>query len=587
VDNYLRQLIGPMTSIAQAVSRSEPVTTWVAAGPGAQAPRPAKEKLTAGESIDALLKRIQAAPMASAARSDLALLIDGLRREGTEPQNLADTAALVDALNAALDIAEALGAAAWLGEGTVADLKKKLETGMMLIRDRRIRQAGVDRFMAMKRSLQLVQQVNALDKAQIDVAPMREIFLAVHQMQTTKQDLLVAERLTTYLEQLTTRMGEARAVATKIEALPSDLKRIAQTLHKDYSTQEATLLAKMPELAKDPVLINGPRPVKPKPAPTGPVAAKKAEPVKPPEPDIHWGLTLEQMTEKLEQANRICQLNEWGERMNKHKPRVTGSPGRALRTIANNLLLPAPRGQQADQLLRAAQAQVARFDPMPHEQAIRKPDEAVKAMLGDTAAALADQLDKQRSEWASGWGNGVDPIEVTVKLDKLAKLIQMIHDAATLSEMEATVERLNRWAAWQSRADAVKPLASRMQQRLAEAAALAAAAKWEDFDLMIEDIELASPLPGLLGLLASRMGPWVDKQPTDLYSLINQTLFPPAPGSFGADHRLALAQVSIYLLEAAHSLKGENDTAADAALHFCGDKARQILAAIMLPATAP
>lgn len=574
VDQYLRAIIGPMISILQALQKGDPITTWIVLPAGGEARQVVPVKAATPQSVEALVKRIQAAPMSSATRADLVLLMDGLRKDVTLPEKLGDVTVISDGLNAALDIADTLTAATWLGEGTVADLKKKMEIGMMLLRDRRVRQAGIDRFNAMKRSLQLVRQVNDLDKQSVNVAPMRDIFLKIHEMQSIKQDLNAADLLTTYLESLTRQMAESRAL--KVDALPADLKRIAQALQKEYSTLETSLLAKLPDLAKDPALILGPRPPKPKaPTPTAQIVKKAAGVVE--TPPINWGATLEQMSEKLDQVRRVCLLTEWGDRMNKYKPRVAGAPGRALRTIANNLLLPAPKGAQADQALRAVQAQLSRFDPIPGEESLRKPDEAAKAMLGDTAASLADQLDKQRGEWATGWGNGSDPVETTAKLDKLARLIGMIHDAAALSEMETVIDRLNRWAGWQSRTEAVKPLVSRMQENLTGAAKAAAIGNWPEFDLVIADVELQSPLPNLLALLNSRIGVQLGKAPGDLAGLGNQCLFPPQTGAFGIDHRNNLAQISIYLMEAAHSLNGKNEEAADAVLQYCGERSQMIL----------
>ncbi len=542
VDAYVQRVLAPLAATAEALGGERPVSTWVAAGAADDG-----VAVTTERNLDALAKRLAAAPLRDATRHELRRMLQMMRRGLARPQFRARVAAFAGELGRLIDVAEAFAAADWLGEAGRKRFAEQAHTAVLLYKDPQTRGAGqqrIDRLARMRRLLVLMNDLSKLEDLPID--KLRGVFVAAQRFAGDDQNQAAADQLVRTLEQIAEAIGLQRTADDP--RLPIDVRRVKQVLRRSYVAQERQLFDALEELAADPKAAGTPR----------------------------WTARVAQLHDLGLQVHYLDQIPGWVSRMAKFNPRSARGLYKQLRLIAEDLLAPAANAGAAAALAEM-ERQLSLFDQLPHEQAITGGEKGYAAVLADRGGPIAQQLETLRSAWAAAWGAGADPTPAGRKLLLMRRLFVALHDATALRAHRARLAKLNRWAGWRLPVGAIAPMLNRLPDQLRAATGHAAAGEFEALERTLDQIDTQSPALWLAWRLAGAMRQSVERTPPAVAGMLSRCLYGPTAGALGADQRAELAEVCLYL-QAGDALRraGKSDPA-QRLIDYAGQLARSVL----------
>jgi len=551
VQAHLRKMLSPVVTMASIMGEPSPVNTWLRQSRDDQADGLAPPVISPTD-LELMTERIHAAKVSSKTKTELLLMVQLLRRGWSAPDLRPRVAHLYDLLDQALVVAEAMTGASWVDDETMADFREQLHTAILLVKDPRTRASGVARFASLAESLDVIEQLDALEQQAAAIDTLRDLFVISHTMRIEQRDLDTARALIDYLQRMT---GVMLAYRDRLgDELPLDLRKVSLAVRKDYQQQELKLLSDLRALAANPAEVTDPK----------------------------WTDPLDELAASQATVRRVHLIPNWTERLQRFKPRPTHGLFRTLRDLALRLTDPELREDGA-RALHLFERQVVLFDPMPLETAMRNGEPAIERVTNGAHLLLVDQMDRLRSDWASAWASGQDPAEPARKLMMLRTLLGHVDTARRIVNVDQAAAKLNKWAGWQVDGEAIEPLMQVLPDRIAQACRDAAIGNWESLDQALEQIERESTLPMLVAQLSGKLHGGLDELPGDLTGLLSQCVYQPTADAIAIDQQQTLAQVCVYLAEAAHARQVGDSRQLSAALGRVGELAGQVLKAWSTP----
>lgn len=555
VDAYMQSMLAPLAAMLKLTENKEPVSTWLTASTAVKSGGPASSRAAAAivtpELLEDVSRRIQSAPLPQATRADLLELLGFMQRGLSQPDLRPRIAMFYDQLEMALIVAEDLEAVTWLGPRIATQFVAQLETAIQLLKDPRTRDSAVLRLDTMVRSLGLARELSQLHDDGLPTDHLRTLFLRAHQLRLENQDTRTADALLGFIDRFNASALEYRRLLA--DTAPPSFRPILVQLRGEYQKAELKLVAGLGELATNITLIS----------------------------DGKWQAALEDLTARLSQMQRVHRIPAWIEQLTQHKPRPTGGLMRELRQLAVDLLDPERRAAAAGRLA-ALESQIAAFDPMRFEKELAAPTDLVRQATDESYTLLLEQIERLRQEWATAWASGTDETATVERLAQMARLLRAIELATELSDLAAAATRLNAWAGWQADPAAMTSVIDALPQRVQQASRFAAISNWPALTDALNQLETEVPVPMLVVTLKRRLSPGLERLPSGggAQGVLSQALYPPREGAFAAEHRLKLAQISVYLLEAAHARAGRSEEQAKLAEAFVAQTAKNVLAEI-------
>lgn len=551
VDVYLSRMLGPLADAWRADPQQDATlrSTWV----GGEAPSPEQAARMIGpEQLDALAEAIEQAQLSDEMRQTLQSLVEQMRQQMQQPEQRRRLVELYPLLAEALQISQQIDAAQWVSEDFADNLRQQWRTAVLLIADDRTRPTGRQRLGSLLRVLDITARLEELRQREIDIEPMRRLLAEAHRRRLEDPASAIGGRLLSLIDQLTGMMLEYRALVRHVnsdeEPVQPQFARIIAQLRPAHERAERQVRNALTQLLSSPADIQQRR----------------------------WDEAVGELAASLERMDRLTQIPQWIERMEQFDPRPRNGLFRQLYQIAQALTDESQQAR-ADRALQALERQLETFDPMPWELALRGPTRSIERIIGDLHEPLVEQIERQRTRWATAWASGDDPSEPAQRLSELAQLMQSVGAAAELGDPERIARRLGRWGAWQGRAEAIRSVLRTMPNHVRRAAEFAANGEWSALDEALLRIREVAPTPMLLGRLHRRLADRLDALPDGAAGMLSQCLFPPDETDFAADLRPALARISIYTLEAAEADRDGDGPRASRLLEHVNRLSRDLL----------
>ncbi|MDH3584210.1 MAG: hypothetical protein OER86_08345, partial [Phycisphaerae bacterium] len=543
VDRYMQKLLAPLAGIAQLFDQPPIRSTWLPARVEEGGPRGGPE--AESDALGRMPQRIAGLRLPAATRTQLLRIVEALRQGLDEPGRRPDTMASYDLVRQVLDTAETFSRTEGLDETVMDDMRRQFHTAILLTRDPRTRSAAADRLRALDGDLVAIDRIGRLRKLAVPVGDLDAVRRLAYRMQQARQDMRTADRISRFLNEVLATMLAYRQQLGR--DLPGDLNRVAAALRADYQRRELLLVGQLRTVLNRPGAIE----------------------------DAQLLTAQEQMDGRLAQLRRLNLIPAWLKRMSRFRPRPAGGLYRQLRAMAMALTDRQRRAGEDVDWLGLLEEQMERFDPLPHERWLRQDSAAVQAVIGQTRYLLIlGQLDALRQDWASAWASGRDPRPLAQRLGHLRRLVEALYLSSAAGNMEGAAQRLNRWAAWEVNPAAVRPLVSALPRRVALAAEFAATGDWRNLEAALDQIDEQSPIPLLMATLHQRLGKGLARLPDGVPGMLGQCLYAPRAGAFAAESRNELAQISLYLMEAAHARGAEGR---DRIMSHAGQLARSLM----------
>ncbi|MBI1371315.1 MAG: hypothetical protein GC159_00940 [Phycisphaera sp.] len=548
VDRYLQKMLASMTVAHSAAGGDELRSTWPRAV-GATGPT---LELADVQQIIALHKEIADLSIPARTKKEMQQIVAMMQQGWPHPEIRPHVVKFYDLMEQAAMVARAFGeASGWLGQQTSDELLDQLHMAVLLVKDPRTREAGVERFDTLSRDLAVMDRLAELDRQAVPIHNMRAAFLKAHELRVKSSDLRTAEALTRLIERATAPMLAYRAMLGG--ETHATLKRTVLQLGAAYQKEELRLINAMGALTTAPQQVHDPQ----------------------------WSEQIDGLVEKLNRFRRVQTIPKWVDVMNEFKPRPAGGLFRRLTAMANDLSNQDPdTAATANDALRRLDEQAELFLTLPYTEHLIRGDEPVQEVTGGAYSLILDQIDRQRQLLATAWATGDDATANAENLRKLKRLLRAIH--LTLSVQRATDlgDRLNRWAAWEVAPTAVHPLMGVLPDRVKQACRFAAVANFPDLETQLAKIERDSALPLLIARLAEDLGPALPQLPDKLGGALSQCLYPPTDTDYAASRRAELAQISVYLMEAEHARISGNAAQFTEVLNYVADLAMHTLNAL-------
>ncbi len=544
IDKYLNRVLSGLAAIAQASGADPAMRTWIRS---TRVVSNAIQLATLDQKkIIAMRDRVNKLPVDTRIKTELLLNVDLLRRAWANESLRPKVAPVYELMLQAMRVAEGFKDVPILGDKVVAGMKMDLFNGVLLIKDHRTRDAGIERFNRLDAVTQVVSKLASLEKQGALIDTLRAIAAAAVKMHRDGRNLKAADALFAYIDQvMQTMLSYRNELGVK---LPRDLNKVAAAFRADYQSMELALLRKMDALLKAPSSIS----------------------------EDQWLDAADALAGRMAQVRRLHRIPKWIERTKRFKPRPTGGLFVTFKRIAMNQLDSKKRDDDTD-WLALFEEQLNAFDTMPYEAWFRKQPALVGRITGETGHALiVAQLDRLKSEWITAWARGIDPATAAERLYLIRRTLRAVRVGVGMLEMEKSITLLNRWAAWEVQPNAVKPMIELLPRRVAAAAKAAGHGSWKPLGGQLEAIEVESSVPVLLSILSDQLNWGLKYLPADVSGLISQTLYSPTGNSYAVKHRVPLARISVYLMEAAHARQSNDDEKRDAAMKHVGLLAQKL-----------
>ncbi|MFM7259832.1 MAG: hypothetical protein ACKO3W_04435, partial [bacterium] len=205
--------------------------------------------------------------------------------------------------------------------------------------------------------------------------------------------------------------------------------------------------------------------------------------------------------------------------------------------------------------------------PFAYEEELKRRTDRALVLTGGRAAEVVDAAGVLRKRWAEALGAGTMVGLDAERMLRAARLLSCLRD---LDQIEEPVtrekgDRLAQWGGWASRRAALSPAAQDLVARAVLACQSLLAAKSTEGDAQFERdvaaLERAIPLVTLTARLERLVVPALASQDNDLAAMLAPLVQSPAPDSFLAAERSALATVDRVLFESEFARrKGDNRT---------------------------
>lgn len=543
VDRYTQKLLSPLATVVTELGAGRPQPTWVASGAelGTGAGRPVNQR-----DLSELSERVRASSLSDAASDKLEFYVTMMRRGRHLPRLQPYVARFYQHVTELLDLAEVFDDADWLADDSRAALMQQVQTAVMLLEDPTTRSSAVARIDRLGRFQLATWEIDAAAKRGADIDPLRELFMTAYRLSAVEQTRPTSDQLILMIERVAAAAGTQRSLGTT--RLPPDIKRVQQITLRQYAAVETALFDSLPLLAESPEQVTLPR----------------------------WTEPVKQLEALSLLALRLDQIPRWVERMKRFNPPASRGLYQQLAQIANDLLNEATFAG-ASAALAELDEQLLLFEQLPHEPAITGGEAGSKALTGEHHPLIIEQLALLRSQWAAAWSAGADPTPYGRKLMLMRRLFEHIHHATGLVRPAEPLRRLNRWAGWEIRPDAIEPMIAQLPAQVRIASAQAGAGDYEALAATLGAIDRQVPVAQLTATFADLVGQPLAKHPEGLAGTLGQVLFAPPDDAFGALQRLELAQLSV-LLNAAHEAQQAGQAQQAAQLRDAvGDLARRLL----------
>ncbi len=552
LDDRLKQLLQPLAKLAVALGEPEPVDAW----PDGEALRGRSEP-TAGESVDLerlrqLRSRIEPAPLDDESQAELLnvaeMLVNGWRQPDLRPK----VEQFYRRVDQALGVAKAFDEAKWLAPATAEQFREALHTAVLLFKDPRTRESGMERLDYLVQLRPIVERMNELAGMQFSAEHLQSLFAVALNAHEPGRNLGEFDPLLQLLAEITAVLTDVRQFARA--ELPVDIRRSLNLLKREYDTLEQSLLADLGELRRQPQ------------------AASRPE----------WTQRVDTLEERVAWMERLNRVPQWLGRISARNRAASRGVYGQLRKLAEELLDPATR-EGAGGALAEFEKQIGLLGELPLEPELPDADSRLGRMLGQTRAPLLEQIASLRGQWATAWADGEDPTLAGEKLLQVRRLLELVQRTRDIAVNAAEIERLNRWAAWETSADVGRLVADLLPRHLRAAAENAAAGDFVALNARLNLLEGELPLPRLLQRLNAATADALEKLPGGVSGMLGQCIHGPESGDLGTYQRFGLARLSCLLSEAGFARLEDRPRAAESLLLQCGDLAKQILADLDAP----
>ncbi len=543
VDRYTQKMLSPLATVVAELDAGEPKPTWVVLGAetGMGAGRPIGQ-----EDLDGLSEWVRRSALSDAARDKLDYYVTMMRRGRHTPRLQPYVARFYQDVDRLLGLADVFDDAGWLDDEASDALMQQVHTAVMLLEDPTTRGSAVGRIDRLSRFRLAVTEIGAAAEAGADIEPLRRLFMTAYRLSAVEQTRPNSDQLIDLLERVAAAMHTQRSLGNT--KLPPDIKRVQQIVRRQYASAEASLLESLPLLAGSPEQVALPR----------------------------WTEPVKQLEALNLLAGRLDAAPRWVERMKRFNPPASRSLYKQLSQIAKDLLNEATFAG-ASAALAELDEQLLLFERLPFEQSIAEGGERIKALTGDHHEPMLEQVALLRSQWAAAWGAGANPTPYGRKLMLMRRLFEHLHNATQLVQPAEPLRRLNRWAGWEVRPDAIGPMIATLPKQVRLASRQAGAGDYEALAATLDAIDRQVPLAQLTATYADLVGRALNNHPDGLAGTLGQVLFAPGDGAFGASQRRELAQLSV-LLNAAHDAQRAGQAQqAKRLLQAAGELARRLL----------
>ncbi len=210
------------------------------------------------------------------------------------------------------------------------------------------------------------------------------------------------------------------------------------------------------------------------------------------------------------------------------------------------------RREETRAQMDAFAAQLALFDPLRLEQRIRGGQPAALEACAGRSQELLAEIDRRRGAWAAAWATGKGHGDASMKMLRLARVMEMLAASAALATDAPAERRLGRWGGFSAPHDGmgVHPRALAARNALAIEALLEGREAEVDAQLGKLDVDL--PVAWLVAQLSERLGPWLETR-LGAGVQLQSAACGPAPDAWLAEERPLLMLFSRYAREEARA----------------------------------
>jgi len=510
LDTHLPRILTPLAAALGATAAS--------GMPGSYWPAPVGEAAAGDDALPALRARLETASFDDGMLSVVQGILDYLERGARFTELRGQVARARRRVSRALDFADELAAAGWMDDGDRAGYTARLGAALTLFADTATRARGDAALDELESLRGMIKRLTTLADLRGPVREPAAVLVALDPPAGVEPRPLASPARLAVLDEVLDRMVAFRSLAP--DTLPREYLVPMRKLSQEYRRAEDTLLDALDRLASDPRATSDPA----------------------------FMSLLADQRQYLEDVQRARLAPAWIARIGAVQPDASAVFARQLRRLVGHLL---DRSRRPDTLLAMdrLEDQIARFVPMPFEDALTAAEPFALEATGGMHLELLLVIGERRKAWIQAWGRGETDGPATEQAETLWRLMRAMADCAPLLREGIDVALLNRWAAWETPDGVLARTRADVPGRLKLATAAVVRGEERTLQSQLEHLTRDAPLVRLVGRLSVTLDPELSARPGGAVAVLGQLMLPPADDAIFIKQRFRLAELCHFAFE--------------------------------------